>query len=197
MKTCLSAIGLALIVVALTSPAHADSGKSAPLTICNKMSAKLDVATGYYSPGVHDPSDHSALTGPFVSRGWSEIASGNCKSFENPFSARYMFWFAYGKDLNENEMMSVFMRNPAWRTHFCVTNYFTGAGTNVPGFTHEDENVSVAACDQAGGGADPAATHTTMWVTSRQVDTWINSTVNFTGCPTSGNCGDAWWGAQP
>ena len=197
MNYSLGVLTISLAAVAFGGSAHADSSKSAPLTVCNKWSATLEVALGYFSPGVHDPSDHNVLTGPFVSRGWSEIGPGECKSFENPFAARYMFWYGYGKDFNESEMMSAFMRNPSWSNHFCITNYFTGDGTKVPSFVNEEANVSVEACDRAGGDANPAAAHSTMWVTSRMVDTWINSTVNFTGCSAPGECGDAWWDSRP
>ena len=73
----------------------------------------------------------------------------------------------------------MFMRNPNLPLHFCVTSYFVG-DSQVPVFTYEDENVSIAACDLAGG-VTPSERGHTLVVTPQTVDTWVNATVNFTG----------------
>src|SRR5689334_16816836 len=89
---------IAMLTALTSSPALAYS--SAPLTFCNKTDNKVFLAVGYHSPGVNDPADHSLLTGPFVSRGFFAVESGNCITEPNPFDARYMFWFAFSKSFN-------------------------------------------------------------------------------------------------
>ena len=68
---------------------------AAPLNFCNRTSAPVGVAYGYYSSGVDDGQNHNLLTDATVwcqedGRRWTVA---NVKSFANPFSARYMFWF--------------------------------------------------------------------------------------------------------
>jgi uncharacterized membrane protein len=156
---------LSAVLIALT-PGPASAGTSAPLTICNKTAETLTIAFGYHSPGVNDPADHSVLTGPFVSRGWGRIASGECHTFSNPFNARYMFWFGLsgtrifaGPESNTTDAL-------------CVPNWLNG-GT-IPAFTYEDENQSSEACMPSGSTAN-------VFMRSRAVDTWVDPVVNFTG----------------
>src|SRR5690348_6984232 len=80
------------IDAALADPA------AAPLTLCNRMSDHIRVAVGYFSSGVSDTKN--VLSGPFVSRGWWTVEPGQCQTFDNPFNARYMFWFAFAHGLN-------------------------------------------------------------------------------------------------
>lgn len=171
------AVGLAAFLAA--APASAQS--SAPLTVCNKTSLALGTAIGYHTPGVSDPADHSLLTGPFVTRGWASIAPGTCHSFDNPFNARYMFWFGYSTQYHNDVFGTGWTpastvaatQNPvAW----CVPNFFK----NAPGFTYERENTKV---DDPTGATDycVGADTPNMWVYFNMVDTWIDPTVNFTG----------------
>jgi hypothetical protein len=172
-------VALAGAIFTLANLTAASAGQSAPLTFCNKTPDKVGVAIGYFTPGLTDPADHSILTGPFVSRGWSFFEPGQCGMFPNPFGARYMFWFGFSKGYHDSEIAAMFMRNPDLPLHFCVTSYFVG-DTQVPAFTYEDENASVAACDLAGG-VTPSERGHTLVVTPQTVDTWVNATVNFTG----------------
>lgn len=169
-----AAIALVGAILTLLIPVPALAYTSAPLKFCNNASGVASVAFGYHSPGVRDPADHSILTGPFVSRGWWTVEAGECKTFENPFDARYMYWFAVGGGLNSNESMVLSMRNADVPEHLCVNNYFSSGA--VPAFTYEDENESAAACDK-----DESIQAHNLWITPRNVDTWVGATVNFTG----------------
>jgi uncharacterized membrane protein len=145
------------------------------LTICNRTSDLLGVAVGYYSPGVGDPADHSILTGPFVSEGWWSVASGQCATATNRFGARYMFWYAWSKSVNNQEtgIEPLSIATP-WTTNgtdnFCLPTYFNV--DKVRTFTYEDENAGYAACHQL-------TNH--IWVPVRKVDTAVNPVVQFTG----------------
>ena len=130
------------------------------------MSDHLRVAVGYFTSGVNDSGN--VLSGPFASRGFWIIQPGQCQTFDNPFNARYMFWFAFAHGIND-DMSAITGARTDERLHFCVPNYF---GAQVASFTYEDENVSAAACDQAGNA---------LWVVPRKVDTLIESSVNVTG----------------
>jgi uncharacterized membrane protein len=177
-----TAIALMGAILTLLVPASASAYSSAPLTFCNKSSADVALAVGYHSPGVSDPADHSLLTGPFVSRGWWAVGSGACVTADNPFNARYMFWFVIGPEVKNLEYPDVVaMRNPALPDHFCITSFFDRGGRGVTGFTFEDENTSADACDQAGGNPDANGERSTLWINPRNIDTWVNATVNFTG----------------
>ena len=155
-------------------PTSASAYASAPLTFCNQASSHVIVATGYHSPGVNDPADHSVLTGPFVSTGWTDIQPGTCITFPNPFNARYMFWYAVSKGFNDNEIVARSMADSPSPEKFCVTDYF---GSVIRAFTFEQENVSAAAClSPSTGNANG-----NLWPNARLVDTWVNATVNFTG----------------
>jgi uncharacterized membrane protein len=136
------------------------------LTLCNQMSDHVRIAVGYFTSGVNDSGN--VLSGPFASRGWWRVEPGQCQTLDNPFNARYMFWFAFANGLNDDQAAIASARTDQ-KLHFCITNYFTA---QVPGFTYEDENTSMAACDQAGS---------TFWVVPRKVDTFIESSVNITG----------------
>lgn len=161
-------LACALLMLLDMAPA---SAASAPIYFCNKSANKIAVAVGYHSPGVDDRPDRPVLTGPFVSRGWYELEAGACTSMDNPFHARYMFWYGWGKGLNDNEYSVIFMRNPEVRVpKFCVKNYFTNG--KVRAFTFEPENASIATCD---------ATPDALWVIPKIVDTWVDPAVNFTG----------------
>ncbi len=178
----LVAIAFAGAAMTLFMPASTFAYQSAPLTFCNNSGAKVGLAVGYHSPGVNDPADHSVLTGPFISRGWYGIEPGACTTIENPFGARYMFWFAFSPQFNADMSAAVAMRNSTASESFCVPNYF--AAGKLPDFTYEDENESLAACDRIGAD-DPTAQASgqgkTLWITPRNTDTWVDATVNFTG----------------
>jgi len=171
-----AAVALVGGLLTLFIPAPAFAYSSAPLTFCNNKARIRDVnvAFGYHSPGVNDPADHSRLTGLFVSRGWWVIKPGECKTLENPFDARYMFWFAATAGTNDDASTVLPMRNADVSEHFCINNYLSGA--DVPEFTYEDENESADACDKDGS----IQAHN-LWVTPHMVDTWIDATVEFTG----------------
>jgi uncharacterized membrane protein len=153
-------------MLTLLIPAPALAYSSAPLTICNKTSEGVVVAIGYHSPGVNDPADRSVLTGPFISRGWKEIAPGECHDFSNPFSARYMFWFGWGKKDGGIDIGKL-AESHTDTSDFCTNNF--AADGNVPAFTYESENESETACKQVDG----------FWVAPLVVDTWVNPIVNF------------------
>ncbi len=156
------------ILVAGTDAARADPTAS-PLTLCNQMSDNLRVAVGYFSSGINDTKNQ--LTGPFVSRGWSVITPGQCQTFDNPFSARYMFWYAWAHGLNDNEDAII----DKWKSsdfHFCVTDYFSVAGGTSAAFIYEDEN-AISVCSWGHGD--------NLWVIPRKVDTAIQSRVDVTG----------------
>jgi len=154
------------------------------LTICNRTSDTLGIAVGYHSPGVDDPADHSVLTGPFVSTGWWHVDAGQCYTFANPFSARYMFWFGFTPNFNGAPILSspdahASNSSPQWTTNsdvqFCVTSFFsnpTHVNHMTPSFTFEDENESESACHRSAYA---------LWLPARKVDTWVNATVDFTG----------------
>ncbi len=172
-----TAISLVCAILTLLMPISAFAYSSAPLTVCNKaVGYDVNVAFGYHSPGVSDPADHSILTGPFVSRGWWIIKSGECKTLENPFDARYMYWFGVDPGVNMDASTVLSMRKSDVQEHFCVNNYLSGA--DVPGFTYEDENESATACDK-----DTSIGAHNLWVIPHAVDTWVNATVNFTESP--------------
>lgn len=172
-----AAIALVGGLLTLFIPAPALAYSSAPLTFCNRTAvADVNLAYGYHSPGVHDPADHSVLTGLFVSRGWVIVKPGECRTIPNPFDARYMFWFAATAGVNDNGSTVLPMRNADVPEHFCVNNYLSGA--DVPEFTYEDENESADACDKDGS----IQAHN-LWVTPQVVDTWVDATVNFTELP--------------
>jgi hypothetical protein len=181
---------LAVAVAAFASPAVA-TPTSAPLNICNRSPAQISVAVGYYSPGVGEQKD--ILTGPFVSRGWFGIAAGTCRTLENPFNARYMFWYAFGHGLNDHQDDMPFLTAKFIKYHFCINNYFGTEGAPTPDFVFEDENASYEACGTNDFKGDPK----NWWVTTRMVDTWVNATVNFDGCPAEYKpCNDQWSGPR-
>jgi uncharacterized membrane protein len=160
------AILLALLGAVLF-PSCAAAYQSAPLNFCNNSAERVTVAVGYHSPDAADPDDHSLLTGPYVSKGWYQIVAGTCQTIDNPFDARYMFWFAWSKSFhNTAASLGAPSGDPA---DFCVSDYLIPG--QLPDFTYEDENVSSEACH---GKAR-------RWLTSNKVDTWLNPNVDFTG----------------
>lgn len=179
-----TAIALAA-AVALLFPTSALAYTSAPLTICNQVNFRLEIAYGYRSPGIHDPADHSLLTGPVVSQGWRAVDPGACVTLENTFGARYMYWFVAktyggGDPIGDSAIASI--RN-AGGPHFCVNNWIFAVpdgGTpaySVPAaaFVYEHENESADACDK-----QATMTAHNFWVVAHEVDTWVNATVNYT-----------------
>jgi uncharacterized membrane protein len=167
MRWLLFAFVPALLFVSV--PPAVASAAGIQLQICNRSSAQVNVAVGYHSSGPNDTPNSSILTGPFVSIGWWAIAPGACTSFNNPFSARYMFWFGFTP-------MAAFPKL-AWTTNgddfFCIAN---NNGTTAHAFTFEDENASAATC-QSRTTQDGA----NMWVSVRKVDLLVNPLVNFDG----------------
>jgi len=180
-----AAITLVAAVLALLSPTSALAYTSAPLTICNQVVFKLAVAYGYHSPGTNDPADHSLLTGPFVSQGWRTVEPGACATFDNPFGARYMFWFVakmFGSGDPYDDAGVAAIRNAGVPDHFCVNNWMHSTGdtgapvysTPVNAFVYEDENVSADTCDK-----NVNLFAHNLWVIAHPVDTWVNATVNY------------------
>lgn len=177
---------VAFATLALSGVAHADV-QSKPLTFCNKTSNPVGVAYGYFTPGANDPADHSVLTGPFVSLGWRTLSPGQCGTFENPFNARYVFWYGVSRNYNTDVFTLMYMRDPQKPpvgpepVHFCVTNYHNASSDDItPSFTYEDENLSRDNCDRTGGANTVGGSHT-LWVIPKKVDTWVDAVVNFTG----------------
>ncbi len=168
-------LAFACAALALIVPVSASAYTSAPLTFCNKTSVVVGVVVGYHSPGVNDPTDHSVLTGPYVSNGWFKVEPGACATLANPFSARYMFWYAASSEFNNVDINQIGLRDEHLPDSFCVTNYFRSG--LVPDFTFEDENVSPATCGDVIG----APQGHNLWVHPKNADTWVNATVNFAG----------------
>jgi uncharacterized membrane protein len=156
-----------------TTPAAAYS--SAPLVICNKSPELLQkVVIGYHSPGVNDPADHSLLTGPFVTRGFWKIAPGECTTFDNPFGARYMFWFIASYHYN-GSIDGGGLVPQADPNRWCVPNFYNGGPT--PAFTFEDENAK----DPSGHSDACWKNGANFWALFHSVDTWVNPELDFTG----------------
>jgi uncharacterized membrane protein len=164
-------IALAGAALALANPGRASAGT--PLHLCNQSPARIIVTYGFYSSGVNDTTGSQVLTGPFVSKGFRTIEPGACSNLENPFNARYMFWWAanYVGTLNSNGPNE-------WAAsgnyHFCTPNVY-GAG-QAPEFTFEDENASADECTQSRTKAGA-----NIWVRARRVDVMVEPTVNFDG----------------
>ncbi len=183
-------------ILAATSPLLGPSPARAAapsLSLCNKTAEKIRVAVGYFTSGVTDTANKEILTGPFVSNGYYYLEVGNCRTFDNPSNARYVFWFASGNALNANPITVGLMHSNGndWKYNFCVRNYFVANEQEmVPPFIYEDENASEAACDQAGGTLPGAAGHT-LWVTANKVDLLVNGEVDFTGCKLD-ECAEFW-----
>ncbi len=131
----------ALLGAALV-PSSAAAYQSAPLNFCNNSTERVTVAVGYHRPDAADPDDHSLLTGPYVSKGWYQVVAGTCQTIDNPFDARYMFWFAWSKGFHATAAsIGAAAGDPA---DFCVSDYLIPG--QLPDFTYEDENVSREAC---------------------------------------------------
>lgn len=163
---------VAVVLLSLSAGEAIAEPTASPLTLCNKMSSRAEVSIGYFSSGVSD-TEHM-LSGPFVSEGWWHIDPGVCQTFPNPFSARYMFWYAFdymvnnGVGLNDNETVVLYDRIKPGQ-HMCVTSYFRTDTTRT--FTYEDENVSKDTCDRATN---------SLWIIPNKVDTLIQSQVDIT-----------------
>jgi uncharacterized membrane protein len=160
---------LVTVLLYVSAPQAIASASGTPMQFCNRSSAPVNIAVGYHSSGPNDTPNSNVLTGPFVSIGWWGIAAGACHSFDNPFSARYMFWYGF-TPLNASPKL-------AWTANgidfFCVANYL---GTTAHAFTYEDENASQAAC-QSRANQDGA----NIWESVRKVDLIVNPLVNFDG----------------
>lgn len=156
-----------IVVVGIGTLANARPASAAgtPLSICNRSVRELDVAFGYHSSGINDTAGSNVLTGPFVSRGWLILKTGQCGIAANPFNARYMFWWGTN-DIGLNSFGVVWSTNR--NDYFCIPNPY-GQATSV--FTFEDENASKDECVKGKN----------IWVTARKVDLMVDATVNFTG----------------
>jgi hypothetical protein len=163
-----SAIAAVILGVLASLPS---SASAADMTFCNRTSVQVGVAVGYYSSGTNTDASPNVLTGPFVSHGWWLVAPGSCDPIENPFKARYMFWFGISKGLNDNYENVQAMESATGR-HFCIPWYFSTDGKSTKSFTLEDENASLNTC-HAGAAR--------LWVVPQMVDTAVDPIVNFTG----------------
>ena len=69
------------------------------------LKAKLgtSIAVGYFSSGINDKEN--LLSDRFVSRGWFNLRAGQCETLDNPFNARYMFWWDVANGLNDRVMV--------------------------------------------------------------------------------------------
>lgn len=169
--------GLAALVMAAPAWAQTSTG----MTICNQSPNAVTTAIGYHSPGVGDPADHSILTGMFVTRGWLRIEAGACHTFQNPFNARYMYWYGFDSHRNPSgpsTSADTAMTNPlVW----CVNNYWY---INAP-FTYEIENSktndSENVVNHCNFSNSAATDFTGYWVYFNLVDTWVAPRVNLTG----------------
>ena len=174
MRFTLTAFAAAVMLLAALSPVSAQESK--PLTFCNKTSVKVYLTIGYYTAGVNDTE--KVLTGPFVSRGYWSAEPGACQTLENPFQARYMFWFGFNIPsegrFNSDDFSVYLMSSADAPIHFCVPNIFEGVTSS---FTFEDENASLQACQRT----TYKNGYSNMWVIPRKVDTWVDAAVNFTG----------------
>ena len=164
LRRYLTAACLTLGMSTISSAVHAQN--SSALNFCNRSANWVGVVVGYHSTGVNDPPDHSVLTGPFVTDGWTKVDPGQCQTIRNPFNARYMFWWGYGIGYNDSSP-TVETTEPRPGAAFCVAS-------GNKGFTFEDENVSLNACHAAKG----------LWVATHEVDTAVNATVDFGGSDT-------------
>jgi hypothetical protein len=173
------ALAGATVLLATGRPA---SAAGTPMTICNRSPLAITITIGYHSSGVNDTAGSNVLTGPFVSRGFAVIAPGKCSSYENPFSARYMFWWPHN-EAGLNGMRTIWsdpkINYVTWTTngndHYCIPN--VNGTYPIDEFTFEDENASEAACEK--GHASQNGPN--LWVSVRAVDLLVSSTVNFTG----------------
>jgi|SRR5580658_3601923 uncharacterized membrane protein len=161
---------LVTVLLYVSTPQAIASASGTPLQFCNRSSVPVNVAVGYHSSGPNDAPNSTVLTGPFVSIGWWAIAPGACHSFDNPFSARYMFWYGFTPQYVVPKL--------AWTTNggsdfFCVANYNV---TTAHAFTFEDENASPLTC-QGRTTQDGA----NIWQNVRKVDLVVNPLVNFDG----------------
>jgi uncharacterized membrane protein len=166
----LAAIVLACSFALPTKQAAAD-GPS--LKICNQTSDQISVAAGYFTTGSSDTS--SALSGPFVSRGWWAIDPGQCASIGNPFAARYMYWNGYMAHKWAHSD-SPWLWTDSY-THFCAPNIRTSGDINA--FSFEQENANGR--DGCVNGPQYNSNGPNEWVPSREVDLQIDTTVYYTG----------------
>jgi uncharacterized membrane protein len=173
-----AATAIAVGMLAISSAAHGQT--AAPLTFCNATSAQVYIAVGYHSSGVNDAPGRNVLTGPFVSRGWWWVDPGTCETIDNPFKARYMFWFAISKGYNDSAPDVQAGETAESAAHFCVPWYFSTNGRTTRKFTFEDENESLTAC-HAGGTTGSYR----LWIVSHRVDIAVDPRVRFTGSDTN------------
>lgn len=171
MKTRLR-LAMATVAVLGLLAFFPQSAHAANMTFCNRTSAQVGIAVGYYSSGVSTDASPNVLTGPFVSHGWWLIDPGSCDPVDNPFNARYMFWFGISKGLNDNYVNVQAMESSNSERHFCIPWYFGTDGKSTKSFTLEDENRSLEAC-HAGASR--------LWVVPHMVDIAVDPTVNYTG----------------
>ena len=99
------------------------------------------------------------------------MAPEACQVFDNPFNARYVFWFAWGKGYHDTEASIDAMGSSHAPGAFCVSDYMKSG--SIPSFIYEVENASNEACG--------SAPQYGWWIVPQMADTWINPTVNFTG----------------
>lgn len=170
MRMCFAVVLATVGWMVVDSDVAQAAPSASPLTLCNQFSDRIRVAYGYYSSGVHDTDN--MLTGPLVSRGWWYVEPGQCQTFDNPFNARYMYWFAWAHGINDS-LGAIQNARTSSDLHFCITNYF-GTGTTY-GYTFEDENADAASCDRV---TSPSSA---LWVVPHKVDTAVAPTVNVMG----------------
>lgn len=135
LRSAMAAVVALSVLALIPRSAHAVA-----LTFCNKTSAQVGIAVGYYSSGVNSDAGPNVLTGPFVSHGWWLVGPGNCAPIDNPFNARYVFWFGIGKGLNDNYVNVQAMESSNSKRHFCIPWYFSTDGKSTKSFTLEEEN---------------------------------------------------------
>src|SRR6185437_12042647 len=77
LRRYLTAACLTFGMSTTSSLVHAQN--SSALNFCNRSANWVGVVVGYHSTGVNDPPDHSVLTGPFVTDGWTKVDPGQCQ----------------------------------------------------------------------------------------------------------------------
>jgi uncharacterized membrane protein len=159
---------LACVLSALSPASPVRASAAPPMVICNQMTERIEIVHGYHTTGVNDTPGSNVLTGPFVSKGFQIIEPGKCATFDNPFNARYMFFWAASHTTIDNH--TPFTSNSS--DGFCMPQIYRGPV--VHSFTFEDENASPAAC-----AASQFEGYANVWVAARPVDVLVSPTVNL------------------
>jgi uncharacterized membrane protein len=181
MRISIFTFAFALVLAALGIGAKPAVASGTPMYLCNRSGTEIGVVVGYHSSGPGDTGD--MLTGPVVSEGWWSLKPGKCRSFANPFAARYMFWNAAPS--GTSSML------PSDDFHFCIPNIHAD---NVPRFTFERQNASEDACVSSTP-ADSGGPN--MWIPAQMVDVMVDANAEYTAAAspsqTMATASAPWW----